>query len=92
MVILGRSIITEFKKKHARSRKSLDMWINKCESAKWSSFSDIKKTFNSVDINGDELIFNIAGNNYRLIAVIEYVEELLIVRKVYTHDEYLRKY
>ncbi len=91
MIILGRGIVDKFKKKHARSRKSLDIWILKCEAAQWTKFSDVKKTFNSVDINGSEFIFDIAGNNFRLIAKVRFEEGILTVFEILTHEEYNRR-
>lgn len=92
MLIIGRNIIAKFKSKHARSRKSLDDWVSKCQVVKWRNFSDMKKTFNSIDKNGNDFIFDIAGNNYRLIAVVQISEGVIKVNEILTHDEYTKKY
>lgn len=88
MIILGRQVIDRFKRKHARSRPSLDIWLQKCEAADWKKFSDVRKTFNSVDIRGNEFIFDIAGNNFRLIARVRFEEGILTVVEILTHEEY----
>lgn len=69
----------------------MDIWIQKCEAANWKKFSDVKKTFNSVDINGSEFIFDIAGNNFRLIAKVRFEEGILTILEVLTHEEYDRR-
>lgn len=92
MLLRRRNIIDKFCKKHARARKSFGIWIKKCEAANWENFADIKKTFNSVDKNGDDLIFDIAGNNFRLIAIVHFQDGLLTIKEVLTHSEYDKNY
>ncbi|WP_229214946.1 type II toxin-antitoxin system HigB family toxin [Dyadobacter bucti] len=58
-------------------------------SADWSNFSDVRKTFNSVDSVGNGLfVFNISGNNCRLVARIFFRKRTLYIRFVGTHQEY----
>ncbi len=57
--------------------------------AKWGNIQDIKKTFNSVDYAGNKrYVFNIGGNNYRLVAMIFFEVGHLYIRFVGTHAEY----
>jgi mRNA interferase HigB len=52
-------------------------------------FADIKKTFNSVDSVGNQhYVFNIRGNNYRLVVVIQFTPQFVYVRFIGTHAEY----
>lgn len=92
MLIRRRNILDKFCSKHARARKSVSIWIQICQSAEWNNFSDVKRTFNSVDKNGEDLIFNIGGNNFRLIAIVEFEEGILTVKKIMTHAEYDKEY
>lgn len=50
----------------------LVVWRKLKERSDFSSFSDLKRAFNSVDRVGDYFVFNIAGNRYRLIAAIHF--------------------
>lgn len=53
---------------------------------------EMKKQFNSVDSVYGYTIFNIGGNNYRLIAAIHYNTQHCYIRKIWTHAEYTKPY
>ena len=55
----------------------------------WNNFADMKKTFNSVDNVGNQhYVFNIKGNNYRLIVVIKFTIKTILIRFIGTHADY----
>ena len=54
----------------------------------WQSWADIKADFSSASIVGSCIVFNIGGNQYRLITRILYVSQKVFVLKVMTHQEY----
>jgi len=91
VTINGRDIIAKFKRDHARSRKSLDAWVVTVAAATWSNAEEMKKTFNSVDVVGSQVIFDIGGNNYRMFAVVEYGPGVVEVKEILTHAEYDKK-
>lgn len=71
MRILARSTLVAYYTKNPQSKIALEDWYNKTKEAKWECFADIKKTFNSVDSVGNKrYVFNIKGNDYRLIVLI----------------------
>jgi mRNA interferase HigB len=90
MIVRNYEVLQKFARKHARSRSSLGKWHQITLNAKWSKFDDVKKTFGATDIYGDCVIFDIAGNEYRLIAKIDYALEQVSIKKVMKHDEYNR--
>src|SRR5688572_19138851 len=90
MFIANYGLVEKFTKKHARSRPSLDIWYQAALKARWSNFDDVRQTFRSADVYGDCVIFDIAGNRYRLIALIRYDLEQVTIEKVLTHAEYDR--
>ena len=54
-------------------------------------FADIKNTFNSADYIGNQrYVFNIKGNNYRIVVVIKFTIKFVYIRFVGTHSEYDR--
>jgi len=57
-------------------------------SARWANFAEVRADFGSADRIGDHVIFNIAGNKFRLAAMIFHDQQVLLVRGVYTHQEY----
>lgn len=70
-------------------KRLLKNGINKTKRAEWDCFADVKDTFNSVDNVGNQhYVFNIKGNNYRLIAVIKFTIKTIFIRFIGTHREY----
>ncbi|MDL2230280.1 type II toxin-antitoxin system HigB family toxin [Alistipes sp. OttesenSCG-928-L06] len=89
MNIVARTTLAVFYKKHADSEIALEEWYKKTKKANWSCFADVKKDFNSVDSVGNQhFIFNIKGNDYRLIAVIKFKIKQVYIRHICTHAEY----
>lgn len=71
------------------SRVALERWYDVVEEANWKNFSDIREDFPSTDYVGNQhYVFNIRGNNYRLVVVIKFVMGYVYVRFVGTHEEY----
>ena len=91
MRIIARRTIYEYIQKNPQSKSALEEWTGKTEKAEWEQFADIKKTFNSVDYVGNQrYVFNIKGNNYRLVVVVKFTPKLVYVRFIGTHSEYDR--
>jgi mRNA interferase HigB len=86
--IIGTAKLDEFARRHAKARKSLANWEKVVRAAAWKNSEEMKRTFNSVDYDYPKTIFNIAGNNLRLIALIDYNKQLVQVAGVMTHAEY----
>lgn len=71
MRIISFAAIRNYVKKYADADVPLRDWYKKTEKADWSCLADIKQTFNSVDyVGNDRFVFNIKGNDYRLVAII----------------------
>ena len=89
MRIIARSTLVAYYTKNPQSRVALEDWYNKTKEAKWECFADIKKTFNSVDSVGNKrYVFNIKGNDYRLIVLIKFMVSHVLIRFIGTHNEY----
>ena len=68
--LIRKETIEEFARKNARSRSSLKDWLTKVKFADWNTPADIQNTFGTVDLlgnNSNRVVFDIGGNNYRLI-------------------------
>ncbi len=95
MDIVGKLILQEFGKSDKKAQKPLKRWLKVTELAIWNCFSDVRRTFNHADSYKQNVrkyvIFNIAGNNYRLITSIKYGKKIVIVAIVMTHEEYDRE-
>lgn len=65
-------------------------WYRLVSTSGFANFTEIRQTFNSADYVSPFTIFDIGGNNFRLIAVIHYNRQKLYIREVLTHAEYDR--
>jgi mRNA interferase HigB len=89
MRILTWTTVEEFIRKHANSERSLRAWRTQIQSRDYPSSDAIKRTFSYASvINSQRVVFNIKGNDYRLVATIHYDKQRLFVRGVFTHEEY----
>lgn len=89
MVVFSKPILRKFAEKHPFSSIPINNWYSKTKEADWSTFQEIKQTFNTVDYIGDEwYIFDIGGNNYRIAAVIHFKTRTVFIKRVLTHDKY----
>ena len=89
MRIFTEQALKEYAENHPDSRVALQEWTTIVKRSKWTCFADIKKTFNSVDNVGNQrYVFNIKGNNYRLVVVIKLTIQFVYIRFIGTHKEY----
>lgn len=89
MRIITFALIKEFVKKHTNADMPLRDWYKKTEKANWLCLADIRKTFNSVDyVGNNRFVFNIKGNDYRLVAIIIFASKKVYIRFIGTHKEY----
>ena len=88
MRIITFATLREYSKKHADADVPLRDWYKKTEKSDWSCLADIKQTFNSVDyVGNDRFVFNIKGNEYRLVAIILFAARKVFIRFIGTHKE-----
>lgn len=91
MRIFTEQVLKEYSLKHPDSKVALQEWAEIVKKSQWTCFADIKSTFNSVDSIGNQrYVFNIKGNNYRLVVVIKFTIKFVYIRFIGTHAEYDR--
>jgi len=89
MRVIKRSTLVDYYTKHSEAKVALEEWYQKTAKSQWKCFDDIKKTFNSVNAVGNQrYVFNIKGNDFRLIVVIKFTISTVLIRFVGTHAEY----
>lgn len=88
MHIITRKRLNDFAKTHPADKTSLVRWYKLVEKANFASFTELRAVFPSADRVGNLTVFNIGGNNVRLIAAIHYNRQKVYIRAVLTHDEY----
>ena len=74
---------------YENARVALERWYDIAQKAEWRNLSDIKVNFPATDYVGNQhYVFNIRGNNYRLVVVIKFTIGYIYIRFVGTHKEY----
>lgn len=89
MVILSKAILQAFIQQHPDVENALEKWYRETKAANWKNFSELKKTFNTVDsVGNDRYVFDIKGNQYRLVALILFKVRTVFILFAGTHQEY----
>ncbi len=91
MRVIARRTLREFWQRHAQAEQPLKAWYGEAVKAAWSSPQNVKNAYRHASFVADNrVIFNIAGNRYRLIVHINYDYQIVYVKFVGTHAEYDR--
>ncbi len=88
MHIITRSRLVEFWEKYSNAETSLRTWYKLTSLAQWQNFIELREVFPSADQVGNLTVFNIGGNKYRLIVLVDYIYQKVFIRHVLTHAEY----
>lgn len=89
MRIIKRQTLVDYYTKEPKAKDALEYWYDKASKAVWTCYADMKQTFNSVDSVGNQhYVFNIKGNDYRLVVVVKFTISQILIRFVGTHNEY----
>ena len=93
MTVLGEAAAEQFAKQHAAARKPLARFLAIARAASWRHFAEVRQTFPAADYAAatGTLIFDIGGNKYRLIALVNFEKKTLLIDRVLTHGEYYRE-
>ena len=91
MKVRGLEELHKFIKKHNQAKGSLEAWHDEVCRANWKTPQDIKDKYNHVDFRPkNRVIFNIKGNDYRLVVQVIYIAGVVVIEKIGTHAEYDR--
>jgi mRNA interferase HigB len=89
MHVISYKRIREFIKNHPDANVKLWRWYKWMKKGKFKDVNDIRNKFPEVDyIGNDRYVFNISGNKYRLVAIINFCKQKAFVRFIGTHSEY----
>jgi mRNA interferase HigB len=81
--------LRSFWERYPRARGPLEAWHQEVAHADWTSPSDVKVQFRFASLlPGNRVVFNIAGNQYRLVVKINYAYRIVYIRFLGTHQEY----
>ena len=89
MRVISVSTLKNFWASYPVAEQPLRAWYAEAKSADWASPADVKAQFRSASIlQGGRVVFNIAGNKFRLVVAILYNTRIVLIRFVGTHDQY----
>lgn len=89
MRIISKKALKDFWEREPAARSVLEAWHAEARSATWATPAEVKACYGNASILKDgRVVFNIGGNNYRLVAWINYDFLTIYVRFVGTHAEY----
>lgn len=89
MIIANKELLDSFVQSHALSASPLNNWVKKVKALDWKNHAELKQSFPSADyVKNGRYVFNIGGNNYRIVAVVIFIGGVMNIRFVGTHSEY----
>lgn len=88
MHIITRKRLNEFAFEHSDSKSALERWYKLMKQGHFHSFVELRADFPHADQVGKLTVFNIGGNQARLIAAIHYNRQKVYIRAVLTHEAY----
>ncbi|WP_252180644.1 type II toxin-antitoxin system HigB family toxin [Endozoicomonas sp. 4G] len=92
MRIIALSTLKAFWEKHSEHQDAKEpalVWYRHALAADWSTPADVKQDFRNASILKDgRVVFNIAGNKYRLVVWINYAYRVVYIRFIGTHRQY----
>lgn len=90
MRVIKRKVLKDFYELHPQARHPLEHWLQLVKFGQWENTADVKGDFGStVDfLANNRAVFDIKGNDYRLIAELNYKRKIVFIRFLGTHKEY----
>lgn len=91
MRVIARKALKKFWEKHSDAETPLRHWYSLANQADWKTPADIKAAYRNASIlPNNRVVFNIKGNDYRLIVFVLFRRSTLYIRFIGTHEEYDR--
>lgn len=88
MRVIAKSRLREFWQRFPDAEGPLLAWFREVEKEDWNSPAKVKEKYRSASFVGNRVVFNIKGNTYRLVVLINYSLRIVFIRFIGTHEEY----
>ncbi len=95
MRIIARNTLHDFvdslkgSKDQRAVKSALGAWFHEVQSSIWKTPADVTKSYANASIVGaDRVVFNIKGNDYRLVVAIDYPRQIVFIKWLGSHAEY----
>lgn len=70
-------------------KSALDAWFHEAQRAKWRNSAEVKRSYATASIvSADRVVFNIKGNDYRLVTAIDYRRQVVFIKWLGSHRDY----
>lgn len=97
MIVIGTAVVENYFAGHAghrgikAARSQYDAWLDIVTHAEWRNPEDVKASYPKASIlKASRVVFNIKGNDYRLVAALQYRAGAVAIRFFGSHSEYDR--
>jgi len=88
MKVISNSALRAFAADHPQAEAPLQGWRRVIEKNRFANWAELKAAFNTVDKEGQFVVFDIGGKKYRLIAYIRFEKQIVYIKAVLTHRDY----
>jgi mRNA interferase HigB len=89
MRVIALRPLREFWQRHPDAEQPLRTWYDKAKRATWTTPSEVKTAYRSASfLANNRVVFNIKGNDYRLVVAMDYAYGVVYIRFVGTHRAY----
>ncbi len=89
MRIIAKKTLVNFYYEHVSSKASLEAWFSEVLEQEWDMPSDVIRQYSAADvITGKRFVFNIKGNDFRLVVDVEFKLKIVFVVWIGTHAQY----
>jgi len=95
MRIIARRTLREFVagrrryKDQPAFKAALDAWFDEVKKARWTGTADVKRSYATASIvSADRIVFNIKGNDYRLVVAVDFEKGIAWIKWIGTHKDY----
>jgi mRNA interferase HigB len=95
MIVVGTDVVEKYFASHAghkgikAARSQYNAWLDIVDHARWRNPEDVKTSYPKASIlKGSRVVFNIKGNDYRLVARLQYAAGVLAIQFFGTHADY----
>jgi mRNA interferase HigB len=87
--IITRKTLLKYCETHSKAANALIEWYHEMVNKDFRSFQELKNMYGNASLAGDDrVVFNIAGNKYRLVVRIVFEYKVIQIKWFGTHEEY----
>jgi len=95
MRVIARRTLRDFvetlagRKDQPAVKAALDAWFSEVSKANWASSAEVKQLYATASIvNAERIVFNIKGNDFRLVVSVDFDRGILWIKWIGTHKDY----